>query len=175
MDHKELLKKYLEKINEGDFYSKEFENISQEFHKIADLDIGISPLIVACEVYYVDKNIPDETVYLGAQKAARYRYDNQLLDPDFGEANAYSVEIEFCLTENLETIIDEVKEQYQIVANEGVAEYFLINPRKDVVEWALEHKDELGFNYVEPEFVEKYQAIPELKELILNTLELKGE
>lgn len=174
MDHKELLKKYLEKINEGDFYSKEFENISQEFHKIADLDmVDCSPLVVKCEVYYVDENIPYETVYLGAQKAERYRYDNQYLDPDLGEANAYSEEKEFCATEDLKTIEEEVKGQYKIVANEWVAAYFLINPRKDVVEWALKHKDELGLNTVKREFIEKHQAIPELKELILKTL--KGE
>ena len=53
--------------------------------------------------------------------------------------------------------------------------YLLANPRKDVVEWALKHKNELGLNDVDHEFIEKHQAIPELKELILNTLELKGE
>ena len=51
--------------------------------------------------------------------------------------------------------------------------YFLANPRKDVVEWALKHKDELGLNKIKPEFIEEHQAIPELKELILKAL--KGE
>ncbi|MBP5343772.1 MAG: hypothetical protein J6Y85_01685 [Alphaproteobacteria bacterium] len=64
----------------------------------------------------------------------------------------------------------------QKVINEHTAwlfEYLLINPRKDVVEWALKHKEELGLNKVERNFVEKYQVIPELRELIFNTLEVK--
>ena len=63
-----------------------------------------------------------------------------------------------------------MQEQYEVVANEKVAEYFLINPRKDVVEWALKHKDELGIKNVKREFIEQHQAIPELKEMILNNL-----
>lgn len=50
-------------------------------------------------------------------------------------------------------------------------EYLLANPRKDVVEWALVHKDELGIGGVSSEFIEKYQAIPELKELIFQSLQ----
>lgn len=54
-------------------------------------------------------------------------------------------------------------------------EYLFANPRKEVVKWALKHKEELGLSKVAREFIEEYQAIPELKELILNTLEKKGE
>lgn len=53
--------------------------------------------------------------------------------------------------------------------------YLLANPRKDVVEWALQHKEELGLKKVKRGFIAEYQAIPELKKLILNTLEKKGE
>lgn len=48
--------------------------------------------------------------------------------------------------------------------------YLLANPRKDVIEWALKHKDELGLNNNHCEFANKYQAIPELKEMILDEL-----
>lgn len=175
MDHKELLKKYLEAIEDCNFDSEENRSAIEEFEEIADLDIGDSPLVVECEVYYGDENILDETVYLGAQSVGYYQYNRQWLDPEVGQAFAYEGEVEFCLTEDLKTIEEEVKEQYRIVANEGVAKFFLINPRKDVVEWALKHKDELRLTTVNREFIEKHQAIPELKELILNTLEKKGE
>ena len=170
MEHKELLKRCLEAIEDCNFDSEENREAIEEFEEIADLDIGDSPLVVECEVYYSDENIPDETVYLGAQSVGYYQYNRQWLDPEVGQAFAYEGEVEFCLTEDLKTIEEEVKGQYRIVANEGVAKFFLINPRKDVVEWALKHKDELRLTTVKREFIEKHQAIPELKELILNTL-----
>ena len=52
--------------------------------------------------------------------------------------------------------------------------YLLTNPRKDVIEWALKHKEELGLRYVQNSFIEKYQAIPELKELIFKELNKEG-
>ena len=45
---------------------------------------------------------------------------------------------------------------------------------KDVIEWALKHKEELGLRYVQNSFIEKYQAIPELKELIFKELNKEG-
>ena len=48
--------------------------------------------------------------------------------------------------------------------------YLLANPRKEVVEWALKHKDELGLNKEDASIAEQYQAISELRELILQTL-----
>ncbi len=53
--------------------------------------------------------------------------------------------------------------------------YMFINPRKDVVEYALENKDYFYPTDTKKQediknFVKKYQAIPELRELILNSL-----
>ncbi len=55
--------------------------------------------------------------------------------------------------------------------------FLLVNPRKDVVEWALQNFEYKSQPKVQEglDLVEDRQAIPELKELILNTLELKGE
>ena len=89
--------------------------------------------------------------------------------------NFYYKQSFFCVISDLKTIEEDIKGQYQIVANEGVARCLLINPRKEVVKWALQHKDELGISNEEISKAVKYQAIPELKELILNTLEKKGE
>ena len=48
--------------------------------------------------------------------------------------------------------------------------YLLANPRKDVIEWALKHKEGLGLNDTISAFIRKNQGHPELKELIFNTL-----
>lgn len=55
--------------------------------------------------------------------------------------------------------------------------YLLANPRKEVVEWALTNFDYKSYQdtWIGFDFIEDRQAIPELKELIRNTLEKKGE
>ena len=55
--------------------------------------------------------------------------------------------------------------------------FLLVNPRNEVVEWALDvfdYKSQPNI-HLELDFVESRQAIPQIKELILNTLEKKGE
>ena len=51
-----------------------------------------------------------------------------------------------------------------------------MNPRRDVVEWALQTFDYKSQPDLQKglDLVKDRQAIPELKELILNTLEKKG-
>ena len=84
-----------------------------------------------------------------------------------------------CATSSLEKIQKELTEEVLQTVFKGNSvvsfEYLFANPRKEVVKWALKHKEELGLSKVAREFIEEYQAIPELKELILNTLEKKGE
>lgn len=84
-----------------------------------------------------------------------------------------------CATYTLEALQEELTDEVLQNVYKGhhvvSFKYLLANPRRDVVEWALKHKEELGLTLVKPEFVGKYQAVPELKELILNTLEKKGE
>ena len=54
--------------------------------------------------------------------------------------------------------------------------FLLVNPRRDVVEWALQTFDYKSQPDLQKglDLVKDRQAIPELKELILNTLEKKG-
>ncbi len=72
-----------------------------------------------------------------------------------------------------EELTDEILQKIFKGQHDVSFKYLLVNPRKDVVKWALQHKEELGLNKVERNFVEKYQVIPELRELIFNTLEVK--
>ena len=55
--------------------------------------------------------------------------------------------------------------------------YLLVNPRKQVVEWALKNFDYNSYKVTCEwfRFIDERQAIPELKELIINTLEKQGE
>ena len=84
-----------------------------------------------------------------------------------------------CVTFTLEQIQEELTDEVlqNVFKGHHVVsfKYLLANPRKDVVEWALEHKDELGISKRDMSEVAKYQVIPELKELILNSLNDKGE
>lgn len=88
-------------------------------------------------------------------------------------ANKYAIQAKcatYSLHELQEELTDEVLQKVFKGHHVVSFDYFLANPRKDVIEWALKHKDELGLNKVEHSFVEKYQAIPELRDLILRTL-----
>lgn len=78
------------------------------------------------------------------------------------------------LKELQEELTDDVLEKVFKGHDVVIFSYLLTNPRKDVVEWALKHKEELGLKGVKRKFVEEYQVVPELKELILNTLGKKG-
>ena len=104
--------------------------------------------------------------YVTFLEYARYRTEQPSIDTRCAT---------FSLEQIQEELTDEVLQNVYKGHNRVSFKYFLANPRRDVVEWALKHKEELGLTLVKPEFVEKYQAIPELKELILNTLGKKGE
>ena len=94
------------------------------------------------------------------------------------DANYSSIQSS-CATSSLENIQEELTDEVLETVFKGhdivSFDYFLANPRKDVVEWALKHKDELRLNKVKPEFIEEHQAIPEIKDFILKELDKKGE
>ena len=137
---------------------------------IVDIETGDGCFLASGTISFLDDNIPDKEFYLGTYNADYWVYDNNgLLTLDLKDICYYKQSF-FCVTSNLKDIEEDIEGQYQIVANEGVARCFLINPRKEVVKWALEHKDELGITKEEAIKASQYQAIPELKELILKTL-----
>ena len=103
--------------------------------------------------------------YITFLEYARYRTDQSSIDTK-------------CATFNLEQIQDELTDEVlqKVFKGHNVVsfKYLLANPRKEVVEWALKHKNELGLNHNHCEFANKYQAIPELKELIFKELNKEG-
>ena len=156
------------------FYSeeKEVRKAYEDFCKVAEYDDceATGELVEKWGINSLNDTFPSFDLYLGRTNAECISRDNQYMDYLEHSWTIYYQECLFCSTESLERITEDVQEQYEVVANEKVAEYFLINPRKDVVEWALKHKDELGIKNVKREFIEQHQAIPELKEMILNNL-----
>lgn len=155
---------------------KEVQEAYDDFIKVADYhEIYSGTLVAKWTITSCNNSFPAFDVYLGANNAECIAFYNQYMEFEEHGSFIYSQQCLFCSSESLEKIIEEVQEQYEVVSEEGVARYFLANPRKDVVEWALKHKDELKLNNVDHEFIEKHQAIPELKELILKELGKKGE
>lgn len=80
-----------------------------------------------------------------------------------------------CITSDLKTIKKEltnkvlktVFHRHYVVT----LEFFLLNARRDVIEWALKHQDELGIGSDDYGFVSQNQANPDLKRYILENLE----
>ncbi|MBP5343773.1 MAG: hypothetical protein J6Y85_01690 [Alphaproteobacteria bacterium] len=83
--------------------------------------------------------------------------------------------VTYSLVELQEELTDEILQKIFKGHHVVSFEYLLANPRKDVVEWALKHKEELGLGVQHLEFAEQYQANDEIKELIVKTLQEKGE
>ena len=77
-------------------------------------------------------------------------------------------------TEGLEHFTEELNDENLQRAFKGhhVVDfgYLLANSHKDVIEWALKHKDELGVEDKHVYFAIEFQGVPELKEMILDEL-----
>ena len=153
-----------------------FTDLFNKIQDEADIDLAEQHCFTALvEIWNDNESYQIVTNAISGDFYGFWRCDN--LFPDM-ERTIYSVNLfqiqrdcaTFSLAKIQEELTDEVLETvfkgHDIVS----FDYFLANPRKDVVEWALKHKDELGLNKVKPEFIEEHQAIPELKELILKAL-----
>ena len=151
----------------------ELNNAFNALYEVADCEYEKGQLLAKGHITFADKNLPDIDFVFGESMASAYDAFAAGYETRIYLDEAWNRAARFCATEPLQEILCEVQDNYAIVAHEDVSEFLLINPRKDVVDWALKHKDELGLNKVKPEFIEKHQAIPELKELILKAL--KGE
>ena len=137
---------------------------------IVDMKTGDGCFLGTGTISFLDKTIPDKEFYLGMYNAEYWVYEKGgLLTIDLKDYFYYKQSF-FCVISDLKDIVEDIKGQYQIVANERVARCFLINPKKEVVEWALQHEEELGITKEEISLAAEYQAIPELKELILGSL-----
>ena len=79
-----------------------------------------------------------------------------------------------CITSDLKTIKKELTDKVlQTVFNKHYVvtlEFFLLNSRRDVVEWALKHQDALGISCEDYAFVSQYQANSGLRKYILERL-----
>lgn len=173
----ELAENFIHLIQTKRWGNPELQEAYDDLCEVADVDMsaGVGCFLALGKILFFDETIPEKEFYLGMYNADYWLYEkNGLLTIDLKDFFHYKQSL-FCIISDLKAILADIKEQYQIVANEGVAMCFLINPRSEVVKWALEHKDELGISKGDMSEVAKYQVIPKLKELILNSLNDKGE
>ena len=172
----ELANNFIHLVQTKHWGNPELKKAYDKLCEVADVDMraGDGYFLGIGTISFFNENLPDKEFYLGMYNADYWTYENNgLLTIDLKDFFYYKQSF-FCIISDLKDIIEDIKGQYQIVANEHVARCFLINPRKEVVEWALEHKEELGFSKEEATEAAKHQAIPELKELVLKELDMKG-
>ena len=139
----------------------------------ADLDVneGIFGKIVLSKTDYV--LFPNH--YLEA-----YMHENQLecfpIEHWTGSIAVYQQSL-FCATSPLSVILENIGDSIKNLRYTCICDcfnYFLINPREDVVNWALENKENICFrtrNWTDFEtFIRTYQSNPVLCDKVLNTL-----
>ena len=172
----ELAEKYIHLIQTRDWNDPELQRTGKQLHKVANVLIKVKSecFLGTGTIMFYDAKLPRKDFCLGTLNAAEFVHFHGMRTERVSDVVFYKQAL-FCIKSDLNEILAEVKEQYRIVASQGVARNFLINPRKDVVEWALAHKNELGISKEDIPYGLKYQTIPELKELILNNLNEKEE
>ena len=172
----EMLLDYLPENDDNDRFEELYEKIREE---VDDIDIDTKDFIASIEFYPLEEDeVYQATTNVISGDFFLWRYSHDFAPlyeywTAIFNANQFSLQKK-CATCSLEKIQEELTDEVlqKVIKGHGYSDfrYLLANPRKDVVEWALKHKDELGLNDVDHEFIEKHQAIPELKELIFKTL-----
>ena len=168
----ELAEKFIHLVQTKHWNNHDLQKAYNDLCEVAIVDMNTSDgyFLRTGTISFFDKTIPDKEFYLGMYNADYWVYENNgLFTLDLKDICYYKQSF-FCVISDLKDIEKDIKGQYQIVANEGVARCFLINPRKEVVEWALKHKEELKLTKEDYAIAKKYLAIPELREMILKAL-----
>lgn len=172
----EMLLDYLPENDDNERFEELYEKIREE---VDDIDIDTKDFIASIEFYPLEEDEVYQAttnIISGDFFSWRTAHDFAPLDEYWTaifNANQFSLQKK-CATYPLEKIQEELTDDIlqKVFKGHGYADmrYLLANPRKDVVEWALKHKDELDFSGLPKEFIEERQAIPELKELIFKEL-----
>ena len=170
-------------MGNDDAFEERFEEL---YFKVEEYFKDIKLHNFTVEIYFSDDNKKSYQITTNLingdyfDRMLSYGYDDFKYARQSGEYNSpFQSEIDkkcavFTLEELQQELTDEVLQK--VFKGHDIVSfiYLLTNPRKDVIEWALKHKEELGLRYVQKRFIEKFQAIPELRELISNNLEIKG-
>ena len=171
-----MLLDYLPENDDDDRFEELYEKIREE---VDDIDVDTKDFITNIEFYPLE----EDEIYQATTNIISGDFFSWRTSHDFAPLDEYWRAIfnvnqfflqKKCATYPLEKIQKELTDEVlqKVIKGHGYMDfkYLLANPRKDVVEWALKHKDELNFRGVPKDFIEERQAIPELKELILKTL-----
>ena len=169
----ELANKFINLVQTKHWGNPELQKAYDELCEVATVDMaaGDGAFLGNGTISFFDKDLSDKEFYLGMYNAEYLVYEhNGLPTLDLKDFFYYKQSF-FCVISDLNDIRENMQGKYPIIANEHIARCFLINPRKEVVEWALEHRHVLGITEEEAIKAAQYQAIPELKERILKELE----
>lgn len=86
----------------------------------------------------------------------------------------------FCISKPLEDILYEINYDFirisEVTADSGCLKFLFANPHKDVIDWAIEHFEELDLDEIEIcDTVRTYQSNKELQDYVLNKINLFKE
>jgi len=172
----EIADHFIKLIQTKNFNEPEVLEAYKALKKIAHLTVEESQMLVSNGfIQFFDKSLPDKNFYLGHYNAVSINdYDlpeEEKRCEDFKKFPG----IQFCAKSSMDEIKRLFKEQYQIAIQEDTSKVFFMNNNREVIEWALEHKSELGLDKLDVEFVRKYQDNVILRNLIFKSYGLKEE
>ena len=166
----EIADHFIKLIQTKSFKEKEVKEAYEELTKIGEMKIDDeNHWILPARICFFNTLLPDKEFYIGRRNYVYMTYPSEksgtmgyFLNERFGDT--------VCAGLPFDKLLKELKGQYQIVVQENVGVYFLINPDKDVVKWALKHRKELELDKANPAIVLKYQRYFRLRNLVFKTM-----
>ena len=184
----EIAKKLKESVQKG---YEEFIDTCNNIRKDEDFDIGSAfPEFYSVAYFPNDDKSSQEEIYLPSIAEA-YLTTNDILENSIKDIDFAIIDRDISNFETNQKLtcamyplhflrfaiksFEFLEEEKLIDKTDNYFYYMFINPRKDVVEYALENKDYFyptdtnKQEYIKS-FVESYQAIPELRDLVISKL-----
>ena len=166
----ETADRFIKLIQTKTFKEQEVKEAYEELKKIGEMKIDDeSHWIIPARICFFDKSLPDKEFYIGRRNYVYITYPSKEAG-DFGYMLNEMFGDTVCAGLPFNKLLKELKGQYQIAVQENVGAYFLINPDREVVKWALEHKKELALDKANPAIVLKYQKYLRLRNLVFKTM-----
>ncbi len=166
----EIADRFIKLIQTKSFKEAEVKEAYEELSKIGEMKIDDqNHWIIPARICFFNTSLPDKKFYIGRRN---YVY---ITDPpkESGDSNYFLHEMFgqiMCAGLPFDKLLKELKGQYQIAVQEDTGAYFLINPDKDVVKWALKHRKELALDKANPAIVLKHQRYFRLRNLVFKTM-----
>ena len=154
-----------------------FEKLYDKIAEKAKIDVDCEEFIAKIEIVTKEKKYKFLTNSMSGRIFWAWMFNGKtfpsLVDQILYYGQRDNIRVK-CITSDLKTIKKELTDKVlQTVFNKHYVvtlEFFLLNSRRDVVEWALKHQNALGISREDYAFVSYNQANPDLKRYILENL-----